>query len=365
MPKPLFAAPLLLLTLAPFAASAAPLAPTIIGGEQSPQGAYPWMAAVVVHGGNAYLTQYCGATLIHPRWALTAAHCFLDLNGHLNPQLAVDLVIGRSDLWYGSDGVRVESVGAQIYPGFSLYTMDGDLALVELAQPVTSQGVLRLLGPSAIDGTLPAAGSSALALGWGDTNISSLVESYPSSLYQVTLPVVASQVCGPTVAGLPITDNMLCAGLAAGGKDTCQGDSGGPLLVQGERGEWLQAGITSFGEGCAEPNEYGVYTRVANFTSWISDTICSSEERPAATQLNVTLSGNHATATLPAASGANGYRLYYAPWPQMSPVGFIDLYEQTSFAIDLPAGSGWYAAVMPYNDNCLGPLSNIETIQVP
>ena len=95
---------------------------------------------------------------------------------------------------------------------------------------------------------------------------------YPEVLQKVDLPIISNAEClrqlQPKVAAIPPTS--LCAGFEEGGKDTCFGDGGGPLMCFDDlRGRWVLAGVTSWGDGCAEPNKPGVYMAVSKYIEYI------------------------------------------------------------------------------------------------
>ena len=85
------------------------------------------------------------------------------------------------------------------------------------------------------------------------------------------IPLITNLECDTAYKG-QITERMICAGLAAGGKDSCQGDSGGPLIVKDNKGKDVLVGVVSWGQGCAKPNKYGVYSNVASVADWIKAT---------------------------------------------------------------------------------------------
>lgn len=91
-------------------------------------------------------------------------------------------------------------------------------------------------------------------------------------LNQVYVPVISNTQCNDEswYNGL-VTEYMMCAGFADGGRDACQGDSGGPLLTLEPSNRYCIVGIVSWGFGCGQVRHPGVYTRVARFLHWITD----------------------------------------------------------------------------------------------
>ena len=71
-----------------------------------------------------------------------------------------------------------------------------------------------------------------------------------------------------------IPSSRLCAYYP--GRDTCHGDSGGPLtLKQGDR--YVLLGVTSYGWGCADSQNAGIFARVQGFLPWIAEKIPDTE----------------------------------------------------------------------------------------
>ncbi len=331
--------------------------PSIISGTDAEPGAWPWMVALVQAGvSNTHDGQFCGGSLINPRWVLTAAHCFLnEENTAVDTTSIPDVLVGTTELGL-NQGQRISVQRVITHPDYApSVSQNNDIALLELSEPVSSQ-LVNLPGQT-FDAFFAVDGTEASAMGWGNT--STTHDVYPSSLKQVNLPLVSSAICQSVYPAL--TDQMICAGDGLGVRDTCQGDSGGPLVVPAGQ-EWVQVGVTSFGEGCATENSYGVYARVSRFANWISDSICT--DKPDPVQIEVPVTGNTVTLSFTPVSNASGYRLYFAP-PTGTSIAQADLGTATSLSVELPSGSSFYVAVQPYNGACLGPFSNISLFQIP
>mgnify|MGYP000421587673 CR=1 FL=1 len=240
-----------------------------------------------------------------------------------------------------------------IHPAFNQFTLDSDLALLELSVVTTLTPIQTLGHYSLNDGP----SINATALGWGDT--SSATFAFPDTLQMVDLPIVSNDHCAERTSF--ITENMLCAGFFSGVKDTCTGDSGGPLMVFDETSQrWHQVGITSFGVGCEAQGGFGGYTRVKNFSDFISTIICLDVEMPAAPIMDLQISGGDVTVSWTNTTDLGGYRLNYAPYPDASPIESIDMQNQRQFSITLPSGSAFFVAINAYENNCRSGLSNID-----
>ena len=270
--------------------------PRIVGGENAAVGEIPWQ--VVVYPGPFL----CGGSLIDPQWVVTAAHCAVDNNDNPVNPATVNVVAGEYNRSQ-SDGTEQQRTVdlVVVHPNYDPASFDNDIALLRLTTPVVigpSVGVIPLVHSPTND-ALVAPGMSSMASGWGNTSEGG---STAQILQKVQLPIVSNATCSVPYPG-QITSNMLCAGLAEGGKDSCQGDSGGPLAVA-DGGSWRLAGVVSNGLGCARPGYYGIYTRVSQYTDWISTYVSggSSTATPTATNSPTPTATPTVTGTPPTAT---------------------------------------------------------------
>ena len=245
--------------------------PRIIGGEVAPSGKWPFQVALLYAStANNFDAQFCGGSLISSRHVMTAAHCVKGMRAS-----RLHILTGTQSLTRG--GTRRSVISINVHPKYKARTSDYDIAVVTLKNAVSGIRPVGML-PRLRENAWASPGTTAYVLGWGDTKKGGGT-SFPAALHQVQLPLVSRTVCNrPISYDGQVTNRMICAGLQTGGKDSCQGDSGGPLIVKDGRGRWrIQAGIVSWGEGCALKNLYGVYSRVAILGSWAKSIVNKSK----------------------------------------------------------------------------------------
>ncbi|KNG51985.1 trypsin precursor [Stemphylium lycopersici] len=225
---------------------------SIVGGTAASAGEFPFIASLHVGGGH-----YCGGSIINSDTIVTAAHC--SVPSEIGPVSGLRVRLGSLSKSSGGTFVGVSRVIS--HPNYRTNSQDYDVAIWKLSTPVSAGGNIAYASlPSA--GSDPSAGTSLTVAGWGALRESG---GSPNALQKVSVPVVSRTECRASY-GSTITNNMFCAGFAAGGKDSCQGDSGGPIVNSAK----TLLGLVSFGYGCAQPNFPGVYASVSSLLPFIN-----------------------------------------------------------------------------------------------
>lgn len=219
----------------------------IIGGHRISIEKVPFIASLRLNG----TVHWCGSSIIHERFVLTAAHCIVDNRKY-------KVLVGTDKIDEGGQLYDVDKI--IIHEKYSNITNDYDICLIKLNETLTFGSKVKIISLS--DTGIVKKGMWLNTTGWGYT-----VPKGPISkdLRQVKIPVVPWLSCQFQYRkSYKITPRMICAG--GNGKDSCMGDSGGPLT-------WgdVQIGITSFGAGCGVLP--GVYTKISTLKSWITQTI--------------------------------------------------------------------------------------------
>ncbi|MCA8899894.1 MAG: serine protease [Hyphomonas sp.] len=282
----------------------------MVGGYEANPDDWPGIASLQSQQGRD-LYHECGATMIAPSWALTAAHCvetvrieapgravqyYPDARGDLRRFGPLSLSIGGASLLETPKEASFPVAGIVIHPAYQAGHAERghDLALLQI-DGAWAGPVARLDGLTGHASEFQSLGDTprSLAAGYGNTEERGSQEegfnktgrhvSAPSlALMEGEVPLVDAATCRQQIAALIDTYGLgedyagvsvdpllqVCAG--TGGVDSCQGDSGGPLNLRSWDAPPVQIGVVSWGLGCARPDSPGVYTRVSAYAGWIA-----------------------------------------------------------------------------------------------
>nr|XP_023399086.1 kallikrein-11 isoform X2 [Loxodonta africana] len=179
----------------------------IIKGYECTPHSQPWQVALFQK-----TRLLCGATLIAPKWLLTAAHC-------RKPRYVVHL--GEHNL-QRQDGCEQTRTATESFPhpefnnSFPNKDHRNDIMLVKMAAPAF---ITRAVRPLTLSSHCVTAGTHCLISGWGTTSSPQL--HLPHTLRCANITIIEHKECEDAYPG-NITDTMVCASVRKEGKDSCQ-----------------------------------------------------------------------------------------------------------------------------------------------
>ena len=281
----------------------------VLNGKIAKDGAWPWQVALMRKGSKpGYASQFCGGSMLQDKWVLTAAHCVIETRkdgNYIADKNKILVMVGSNTISSQGDFVPVAEIIT--HPNYNPNGFDSDIALIRLTRK-PNKPFKRITIPTAeYADILDRPGIQTIVTGWGRTETGKSSMRLLEGKIQMLSRDVCNQVMmkprqkraainflkavnvlgvsGKTANQLwqqmlkqakqPFTENMICSGTPVGPRGACDGDSGGPLVVPLKDGNYIQAGIVSWGmfqsdgKGCDRKAKFSAYTRAGTFADWV------------------------------------------------------------------------------------------------
>jgi len=229
----------------------------IINGNMASTNQFPHYVYIVIYRkANGVSTAiFCGSTLVHTKWLVSAAHCLSDA-------YAVTAYLGSNDKQTTKQSRS--SDGFAQHQNFNSPTpLANDISIIRLSTAATtSASVQPIRLPARSDTLIPFANKLLVASGFGKT-----LSDYPRYLYFTYLVGMTDADCRWN--HWVYIESMLCAKGYSSGASVCYGDSGGPLITD-ENGVKTFVGINSYVQSDNCINDVDGFTRVDHYLDWIT-----------------------------------------------------------------------------------------------
>lgn len=226
--------------------------PPIVGGGEFNIEQIPYQISMRKYGSHI-----CGGSILSDHIVISAGHCVYGLAN--SRQLSV---VAGATLLNSRDGQEFRVARFIMHPKYRDINKDYDVVLLILNGQFKFNQYVR---PIPLATIMPPQGSKTLISGWGYLDHS--IPITPNHLMATEVEVFPISKCRAAYWYMT-TDRMICAGVVGGGIDACSGDSGGPMVYGGEL-----VGVVSAGNGCGDPEYFGIYAKVPMLHDWIENAI--------------------------------------------------------------------------------------------
>ncbi|KAJ8729185.1 hypothetical protein PYW08_000766 [Mythimna loreyi] len=224
--------------------------PRIIDGEEASIKQFPHSVFLrIANHPLLWGTSLCGASIIHQRMLLTAAHCLM----HSNKESNISVFVGDANKW---KGLQSSIHSFFVHTKFKRQTVLNDIALVRLKTDLKFNERVKRVALM----KNPPYNEKAQVAGWGllANNVST------DQLYFIDQYVWERELCNKREPLL--TDGKFCAS-SRNSSAVERGDSGSALIVRG----YIQIGLVSY-KIPSVSKSLVVYTDTGYYYDWIRKT---------------------------------------------------------------------------------------------